>query len=331
MDSFPALSPSGGDGPRQSDGAEDSNAQRRVSRKLQKKRHDDPSAATLDLPEPLKQSDSDDEESPNDPASQRGRAMSVNMNQSIFGLIAAAGSRVDFNTRFDDGSSDEDDSENSKASAGSQDLSQTIILPPQDKDTRRGHKKKLSSGHRLLKSLSTLPKRKSKKRETSRLSAPVMESSDDARDSAEFPTPAIALEKDDNRLAPVMSRMLQARAEVASRPSFDLERRSSDLGATDDSDESSALAKRLMEIFEFDEPEQVIEGKLQLQLLYCICVTLGNLLTFRLQNTLVGYYKVCSFRVSSTSRPSIFAFTPISPRKLCVVLSSHAISILDIP
>lgn len=45
------------------------------------------------------------------------------------------------------------------------------------------------------------------------------------------------------------------------RASFDMERRSSDLDASGDSDESSALAKRLMEIFEFDEPEQVIEGR----------------------------------------------------------------------
>lgn len=256
------MSPTSGGGSRLSTGGEDSGGQRRVSRKLQKKRRDDPSATSLDLPEPLKHGDSDDEDSPNDPASQRGRAMSVNMNQSIFGLIAAAGSRVDFNTRFDDGSSDEEDSENLKSSSGSQDLSQTVILPPRDKDARRGHKKRLSSGHRLLKSLSTLPKRKGKKKEVSRLSAPPLDSSDEAQETVDLATSTVALEKEDNRLAPVMSRMLRARAEVASRPSFDLERKSSDLGGSDDSDEASALAKRLMEIFEFEEPEQVIEGKL---------------------------------------------------------------------
>ncbi|EFY97936.2 glycosyl transferase family 28 and UDP-glucoronosyl domain protein [Metarhizium robertsii] len=263
MDSFPSLSPEGGDGAGagsgQSAGADDGGRQRRIGRNPFKKRHDDPSATLPDLPDLLKHSDSDDEDSPNDPASKRGRAMSVNMNQSIFGLIAAAGSRVDFNTRFDDGSSDEEDSEQSKSSNGSRDLSQTIILPPRDKNARRGHKKKLSSGHRLLKSLSTLPKRKSKNREASRLSAPLMDSSDDARESADLATSAMPQDKEDNRLAPVMSRMLQARAEIASRPSFDMERRSSDLDASGDSDESSALAKRLMEIFEFDEPEQVIE------------------------------------------------------------------------
>jgi sterol 3beta-glucosyltransferase len=184
------------------------------------------------------------------------------MNQSIFGLIAAAGSRVDFNTRFDDASSDEEDGDHSKDSSSSQDLSQTVILPPQQKDARRGHKKRLSSGHRLLKSLSTLPRRKGHKRESTRLSAPTLDSSDDARESAELSATAMALEKEDgSRLAPVMSRMLQARAEVASRPSYDLERPSTDMLETDAEHDSSALARRLKEIFEFEEPEQVIEGK----------------------------------------------------------------------
>ncbi|KAK2595625.1 Sterol 3-beta-glucosyltransferase [Conoideocrella luteorostrata] len=263
MDNFSPLSPSGdteGSVPRHSTGVEDHGNQRRISGKLQKKRHDGASAVRLELPERLKHSDSDDEDSPNDPVSQRGRAVSVNMNQSIFGLIAAAGSRVDFNTRFDDGSSDEEENGNTKNSDTSQDLSQTVILPPRLKDERRGHKKKLSSGHRLLKSLSTLPKRKSKKREPSRLSVPPLDTSDDARVSTkDSQLHSIPIDGEDNRLAPVMSRMLQARAEMAARPSFDMERRSTDVQETDYSDESSALAKRLMEIFEFDEPEKVIE------------------------------------------------------------------------
>ncbi|QPG95439.1 Sterol 3-beta-glucosyltransferase [Epichloe festucae Fl1] len=263
MDSFPSLSLNG-DGDAEdrklTRADERSNStRRRVSRKLQKKKPDDPTGATLDMPEPLKQSDSDDEDSPNDIVSRRGRAVSVNMNQSIFGLIAAAGSRIDFNTRFDDGSSDEEDGENAEGS-GSRDLSQTVIFPPRAKDERRGHNKKLSSGHRLLKSLSTLPKRKSKKRESGQLSAPPLESSNNANESIEdSQPPAVVLDGEDDRSAPVMSRMLQARAEMTARPSFDMERRSSDIAASDDGDESSALVKRLMEIFEFDEPEQVIE------------------------------------------------------------------------
>ncbi|UKZ75648.1 hypothetical protein TrVFT333_003338 [Trichoderma virens FT-333] len=67
--------------------------------------HDDPTP-TAELPEPLQ--GSDDETSENADLHKPSH-MAVNMNQSIFGLIAAAGSRVDFNTRFDDGSSDEDE------------------------------------------------------------------------------------------------------------------------------------------------------------------------------------------------------------------------------
>ena len=189
--------------------------------------------------------------------------MSVNMNQSIFGLIAAAGSRVDFNERFDDGSSDD---EGSQHPGRREDLSQTAILQSphkDDDDTKRRHKKRLS-GHRLLKSFATLPTRKNKaKRESSRSSAPVVPASDDQSECSEpSEIPAITMDKDeDNRLAPVMSRMLQAQAEMASRPSFDLERRSTQLSRTDDDDdESTPLAKRLMEIFQFEEPERVIEG-----------------------------------------------------------------------
>ncbi|OAQ75685.1 UDP-glucose:sterol glycosyltransferase [Purpureocillium lilacinum] len=238
------------------DGRDESH--RRIGRKLQKRRREEPHA--VELPEPLKGDDSEDEVSPNDAASTRGGPMSINMNQSIFGLIAAAGSRVDFNERFDDASSDDEDSQQP---GRREDLSQTVILQPSasdptDKAAKRGHKKRLS-GHRLLKSFATLPKRKLKsKRESSRLSAPAPGSDEQSESSEPSQTPAITLDKDDTRLAPVMSRMLQARAEMSSRPSFDIERRSSDLGR-DDGDEASQLARRLMEIFEFDKPEEVIE------------------------------------------------------------------------
>lgn len=270
MDTVPALSPNCD---REGNAVEKSTSngtdhhshstQRRVSRRPQKKRHDLLSSpgASLDLPEPLRQSDTDDETSPNDATSHRGRAVSVNMNQSIFGLIAAAGSRVDFNTRFDDGSSDDEDGDDATRPE-SQDLSKTVVLSPQTKDERDGHKKKLSTGQRLLKSLSTLPRRKLKKSQSSRAEAAALEVSDDANESTEDPPPpagSVDLESS-RRLAPVMSRMLQARAQMAARLSFDMERRSSDMAASGDSDESSALAKRLMEIFQFDEPEQVIEG-----------------------------------------------------------------------
>ena len=59
-----------------------------------------------------------------------------------------------------------------------------------------------------------------------------------------------------------MSRMLEAKAELSMRPSFDMKRPSLDRRDTDDNGEasSSSLAKRLKDIFEFEKAEDVIEG-----------------------------------------------------------------------
>ncbi len=240
--------------------AASSEEHRRTTRKLQKKRPDMPDS-TPELPGPLQDSDdSADEQFPDHMAT----PMSVNMNQSIFGLIAAAGSRVDFNTRFDGNSSDED--ENKDTQPGAQGLSQTTVLPSSSKGQRHSHKKSRSK-HRLLKSLATLPKLKSKaKRESSRLSAPNLEvggATDEPSDSSEPSSqPTVALPRSSKRRPSVMSRMLEARAEMSSRPSFDTERTSSDMRAADDGSDATLLARRLMEIFEFDEPEQVVEGNI---------------------------------------------------------------------
>lgn len=238
----------------------------------------DDSTLTAELPEPLQGSDDDTSENV---GFAQTSPMAVNMNQSIFGLIAAAGSRVDFNTRFDDGSSDEDDGEGegeggslNPLSSRHRDLSQTAILgsfPANDK--RLGHKKKLS-GHRLLKSFASLPRRKSGKG-SGKVWEPT-EEMDEPSESSEAPSPKKPSqqldEEEDLRVAPVMSRMLEAQAEMASRSSFDIdiERDSSGPDRTDEGEEEreeegeaghvTALARKLMEIFDFDEPERVIEG-----------------------------------------------------------------------
>lgn len=242
--------------------SEERDGERKRTRRLQKKRPEMPSS-TPELPEPLQDSDdSADEQFPDHLAT----PMSVNMNQSIFGLIAAAGSRVDFNTRFDGNSSDEEDSKDTQPET--QGLAQTAVLASSSKDSskdeRRGHKKSRSK-HRLLRSIATLPKLKSKaKRQSSRLSQPNLEvgpETDEPSDSSELSSqPTVALPRSSKRRPSVLSRMLEARAEMSSRPSFDIERKSSDLPPSDDSSEATLLAKRLMEIFEFDEPEQVVEG-----------------------------------------------------------------------
>lgn len=261
------------------------------------------SSSTPNLPEPLLDSDDSADDGH---AEVMPTPMSVNMNQSIFGLIAAAGSRVDFNTRFDGNSSDEEDgSKESPSSPPS--TSQTTVLRP---DTKK-HKKSLSK-HRLLKSIATLPRLKPKsKHERSRLSQPEHSAdepsqSDDANETQTSSSPGA--EARPARRPSVMSRMLQARAEMSSRPSFDMERRSADLiRSEDDDDEATPLARRLMEIFGFSELEQVIQGGFS-------HTTYWQLTNTR-QNTPAGYYKVSSCRVSCILPRGISAFMLIYLRK----------------
>lgn len=229
-------------------------ARRRVSKKLKKKRHDD----SLNIPERLRDSDDEEEADSSDVMSDdQGPPFMMNMNQSIFGLIAGAAQKIDFNERFGDSSSDEegDDSHEGKT----EDLAQTTILqPPGPKKTEKksGSHRRRISGHKLLKSLPALPRLKSKSKSAPSKLSP--KSDDEPSDSVELPpAPAIKLTRSQTgRLPPVMSRMLEARAEVSSRPSFDLdglEKRTSLESGT------SPLERRLMEIFEFDEPEEVLE------------------------------------------------------------------------
>ncbi|KEY74708.1 hypothetical protein S7711_05459 [Stachybotrys chartarum IBT 7711] len=231
---------------------------RRVANRLQKRKHQG-SPQTPGLPEPLQDSDEDEAD---DGASSQGPPVFFNMNQSIFGLIAAAGSKVDFTNRFDgDSSSDDESPEPSvKPKPGlPQDLSQTTILEPPKKEKKHGHIRKIS-GSKLLKSLPSLPKRRSKsKREPSKLSIPIEDPSESS-DAPDIPMPPfLPPNSERNRPPPVMSRMLEAKAEMASRPSFDIERFSGEHSRPGVGGDSSLLAQRLMEIFEFDEPEKVIE------------------------------------------------------------------------
>ncbi|RMJ12739.1 hypothetical protein CDV36_007610 [Fusarium kuroshium] len=236
----------------------DDNVKKRVSRKLHKRRREDLSATIF--PEPLQESDNSGDE---DVVPTQGPPMFMNMNQSIFGLIAAAGSRVDFNDRFDGISSDDEESPEPKDRDGpSEDISKTSVLKSPGKE--KGHRRRKLSEHKLLRSLPALPKFHTKsKRHSSRLSAPteVADESSDASQSGISTPPTFAITRHDSygRQAPVMTRMLEAKAEMSSRPSFDLDRLSSDVSQSSGSQEPQPLAKKLMEIFEFSEPEQVIE------------------------------------------------------------------------
>ena len=231
----------------------------------------------MDLPERLKDHGEDAEAEVIQPA--QGPQMFMNMNQSIFGLIAAAGSTVDFNDRFEGQSSEDEDAADDSKGKEREDVARTTVLakgPAAGGKDKTGRHRRRISGH-LLRSLPQLPRlgtRSSSKRSSKLKGPPESESSADGDADAEASSshtnepqsPAIGVTKADRdgRRAPVMSRILEARAEMSSRPSFDLERMSGDYrrgdGESDDDTRPSALSRKLKEIFEFEDFEEVVEG-----------------------------------------------------------------------
>ncbi|KAL2260494.1 hypothetical protein VTK26DRAFT_5486 [Humicola hyalothermophila] len=269
----------------------DDRAARRVSRKLQKKRRDEEHTPTMELPDRFRDhgDQADTEEEVLRPQGYGG-GMFMNMNQSIFGLIAAAGSQADFADRFEGQSSDdEDDGESALAKtvaavAGprglrqeasdahrSSPLSRTTLLPKHglrgtgSPKTESRHRRKLSES-RLLRSvpgLSRLTSRVRSSKSPKRKTVDVQEASaeDDSSPPAAGLAPSIEITRTESRTAPVMSRMLEARAQLSARPSFDLDQLSNEPSQATETGEAgpSELAKRLKEIFQFDRPEEVIE------------------------------------------------------------------------
>ncbi|KAK6067998.1 udp-glucose:sterol glycosyltransferase [Seiridium cupressi] len=249
---------------------------RRVSKKLHKKRREE-HQPTMELPDRLKETG--DEADEDVVPQQGGQQMFMNMNQSIFGLIAAAGSTVDFNDRYEGQSSDDDEPSDDRLGLRRQkgkekegeDVAKSQGLKKSSSDkTDKKHRRGLSA--QLRQSLPQLPRLSSKSRsKSSKLKSPPLTAQtpgspqeDFQQDGASDPrSPSIDVTANDRhgRTAPVMSMMLEARAELAARPSFDLERLSGDMrrggDATDNGD--SELALRLKEIFEFDQPEKVLE------------------------------------------------------------------------
>lgn len=262
----------------------DKQAARRVSKKLQKRLPESSHTPTMELPERLKDNggEADNEEEVLQPHGMGG-GMFMNMNQSIFGLIAAAGSRVDFTDRFEGQSSDEEGDEGPMSrtelrhgqgshpregrEASGQTLAQTTVLrkPGAPPHKSSNHRRKFSES-KLLRSVPGLSKLTTKSRSKSKGKAALDHQADGGASSPSSSTPAspsIEVTRAEGRLAPVLSRMLEARAEMAARPSFDLERHSSDHIRDEESGDSGPreLAKRLKEIFEFEEPEEVIAGE----------------------------------------------------------------------
>jgi sterol 3beta-glucosyltransferase len=234
----------------------DEDLKKRVGRKLTKKNRHPYRMPSAHIPERLRHGD-DDQEDVTAPAP--GSNVSPQyMNQSIFSMIAAAGSRTDFHARFDESSDSEDEdkqdrgrSHRTSASEGGVQVLKsdrpTNSIPDRTSSGDKKHKRKLSE-HRLLQKLSLRPQN-DKRGSSSRGRSPV--SNQISRD-AETLTP---------QDAPMLSRMLTAQAELdanaldtdALPSSEDAEKRR----RRADSSPATLLAIRLMEIFDFEKPEKV--------------------------------------------------------------------------
>ena len=224
----------------------EADTKKRIGRKLTKKRREG-HQVTMEIPDKFKDGDDADE----DCTAPKGQ--NVYMNQSVFGMIAAAGSQVDFNARFDGQSSEDEDAPADSSSR--EDSTQTESKPRLEKTSAPAkpekHRRKFSE-NKIIRSLPHLGRKGSKSitQPPGRTASPATSES-----------PSVEVTPTVPRGQPVMSQMLEAQAELSSRPSFDVPRQSEEPGKLETLEgTSSSLAIRLMEIFEFDKPEEVIEG-----------------------------------------------------------------------
>ncbi|KIW11227.1 hypothetical protein PV08_10527 [Exophiala spinifera] len=185
-------------------------------------------------------------------APSRGRnAPAQYMNQSIFSMIAAAGSRTDFNARFDESSDSEEEAAQTKPSfVGSKETSvkerQTAPATEAKDDSPSFMKRsKYPSPDHLSENLPPSPARAPKPKDKDKASTPqpeLSQESDSASDSG----------KSNPRDAPVLSRLLTAEAEFTEGDDHPPSMPPSETVP------ESVLATRLMEIFGFDAPEKVV-------------------------------------------------------------------------
>lgn len=187
------------------------------------------------------------------------------MNQSIFSMIAAAGSKVDFNARLDEeeDSSDSDDDDPDSAFQGDVEEQSNHPRPQtqldgQHEDNLPGEKPRRPLGesaeHRGLRSLPKLDLRTIE--EKCYMSQSLRLPSSEVLN--QHPGPIGVTPRD----APVMSRMLEAHAElIPSTPPLEIGNTGAeDTHATIDKDAPINLATRLMGIFGFKRPEEVLSG-----------------------------------------------------------------------
>ncbi|MCJ1386424.1 Sterol 3-beta-glucosyltransferase [Xylographa soralifera] len=230
---------------------------KRLGKKLTKLRKPN-RHASVQYPERLQPGDDVQE----DVTAPKGK-MPTYMNQSVFGMIAAAGSKSDFHARFDDdssGSSDEEEESQKPPGSdaqGAQKTSKDVAeeqVQTQERSGKPSTDSKKKFNMRLRRSLPKLHLRTSKEKKYMSQSSilPSVNSELSKR------SPYVATPRD----APLMSRMLEAQAQMISSTADSKASagvpEASKTGILKESDGTTTLGTRLMEIFGFTKPEEVI-------------------------------------------------------------------------
>jgi sterol 3beta-glucosyltransferase len=239
------------------------------------KRKVDTRRVSLDVPERLKDVGDDDKEDVTAATNNRY------LNQSIFSLITAAGSTVDFQSRFDEAESESDDDGEAEEREG---MSKTVpglrtkeaSTPPKLRESvhdsgtgsrqptakKEGKHQRQSSTSRLLKSMHKLRLKPIRERKGSSAAEDHMSASQ----ILEPPSRSRPTEREEAETtsgdAPMLSRIIQAEAEMQASTMLEEEHTDEQVEAHAPVSRlqagSTSLAQRLMDIFGFDEPENVI-------------------------------------------------------------------------
>ncbi|KAI9790045.1 MAG: Sterol 3-beta-glucosyltransferase [Piccolia ochrophora] len=220
---------------------------KRVAKRLSKKRRD-PSKPRVDFPDRFK----DGEDAQEDVAAPNSQNPTY-MNQSVFSMIAAAGSKTNFDARFDESSDSDDDEPPQPAPAVEMQDARSSDAAEEQQDSKKQtgrHRHKLSE-RKLLRSLPKLSLRTPKEKNYMSRSVPPTAKGDILSPNSGGITP---------REAPVMSRMLEAQAQLTSSiKSRKASKQKPDVLEEDDGvAQPTGLAARLMDIFGFGGPEDVI-------------------------------------------------------------------------
>ena len=232
--------------------------QKRVGRKLTKRRKPF-RTSSVQYPERLKEGDDVQE----DVTAAKGKPAQY-MNQSVFSMIAAAGSKADFHGRFEGEGSDSEDEQES--------LPLTPTAEEQPDHSPFG--KLVEEGHQSDVSRAQLGKQHARfdkggvRRSLPKLKLRTAREKNYMAQSVLLPPKEVSLSPGSPkgvtpRDAPVMSKMLKAQADLSPLETSSEIKESVPKSQQNTGSEGStvSLAARLMEIFGFKYPEEVVSGR----------------------------------------------------------------------